>query len=64
MRANGIRQTPFAMLSRLVVGVRNGTLIINLPGSEKAVTENLQTIMPVLSHALGQINGHEDADSH
>ena len=64
MRANGMRQTPFAMLSRLVVGVRNGTLIINLPGSEKAVTENLQTIMPVLSHALGQINGHKDADSH
>ena len=59
-----MRQTPFAMLSRLVAGVRNGTLIINLPGSEKAVTENLQTIMPVLSHALGQINGHKDPDSH
>ncbi len=64
MRANGMKETPFAMLSRLVVGVRNSTLIVNLPGSEKAVTENLQTILPVLNHALGQINGHMDADSH
>ena len=64
MRANGMRQTPFAMLSRLVVGVRKSTLIINLPGSEKAVTENLETILPVLNHALAQINGHNDADSH
>ncbi len=64
MRANGIRHTPFAMLSRLVVGVRNGTLIINLPGSEKAVIENLEMILPILNHALGQINGHKDADSH
>jgi molybdopterin biosynthesis enzyme MoaB len=40
------------MLSRAVVGIRGRTLIVNLPGSPKAAVENLQTILPVLSHAV------------
>lgn len=52
MREEGRRHTPMAMLSRAVVGVRGRTLIVNLPGSEKGVRENLATIRPVLSHAI------------
>lgn len=52
MRAEGLRATPHAMLSRAVCGIRKGTLIINLPGSPKAVGENLDVLMPVLPHAL------------
>jgi molybdenum cofactor synthesis domain-containing protein len=52
MRREGLRHTPMAMLSRAVVGVRGRTLIVNLPGSEKAVRENLEVLLPVLPHAL------------
>ncbi|MER3421582.1 MAG: molybdenum cofactor biosynthesis protein [Chloroflexota bacterium] len=52
MRAAGLRQTPMAMLSRGVCGVRGRTLIVNLPGSEKGVRENLSVLLPVLSHAV------------
>ncbi|MDZ7266463.1 MAG: MogA/MoaB family molybdenum cofactor biosynthesis protein [candidate division KSB1 bacterium] len=52
MRLAGLRQTPFAMLSRAVAGVRGRTLIINLPGSPAAVRENLAVVLPVLPHAL------------
>lgn len=44
--------TPHAMLSRMVAGIRGQTLIINLPGSPKAIRENLETILPALPHAL------------
>jgi molybdopterin adenylyltransferase len=52
MRAASLRITPHAMLSRIVTGIRKKTLIINLPGSPKGAVENLQVILPVLSHAV------------
>ena len=45
------------MLSRAVAGVRGRTLIINLPGSPKAVKENLDVIMDILPHAIEKIKG-------
>lgn len=52
MRAESLKKTPHAMLSRAVAGIRGQTLIVNLPGSPKGAVENLQTIAPVLSHAV------------
>jgi molybdopterin adenylyltransferase len=52
MRAVSIQHTPFGMLSRGVAGTRGRTLIINLPGSPKAVKECLDCILPVLPHAI------------
>jgi len=57
MRAASLRVTPHAMLSRAVAGIRGRTLIINLPGSPKAVRENLQVILPALPHALALLRG-------
>jgi len=52
MRADSLKKTPHAMLSRAVAGIRGRTLVVNLPGSPKGAVENLQTILPVLSHAV------------
>jgi len=52
MRAVSLQHTPFGMLSRGVAGTRGHTLIINLPGSPKAVQECLEYILPVLPHAI------------
>ena len=52
MRAVSLQHTPFGMLSRGVAGTRGSTLIINLPGSPKAVKECLEYILPVLPHAV------------
>lgn len=52
MRYYSLQITPKAMLSRAVAGIRNQTLIINLPGSPKAVKENLSFILPSLTHGL------------
>lgn len=52
MRYQTIKKTPFAMLSRAVAGIRGKSLIINLPGSPKAVKECLTVIHPVLTHAI------------
>ena len=57
MRMAGLGKTKRAMLSRAVAGVRGKTLIINLPGSPKAVTEGLEAIMDVLPHAVEKIKG-------
>jgi molybdenum cofactor synthesis domain-containing protein len=57
MRFAGMKKTPHAMLSRGIVGICNRTLIVNLPGSEKASRENLEAILPVLPHALATLQG-------
>ncbi len=62
MRAASLRVTPHAMLSRAVAGIRGKTLIVNLPGSPKAVRENLETLLPALPHALELLRGEKGAD--
>jgi len=57
MRAEGMKITPMAMLSRAAAGIRCRTLIVNLPGSPQAVRENLSVILPVIKHALEKIQG-------
>lgn len=57
MRAESLKKTPNAMLSRAVAGTRKRTLIINLPGSPKAVRECLEAIMPALPHAVETLRG-------
>lgn len=57
MRAEGLKKTPMAMLSRGVAGIRGGSLIVNLPGSPKAVREGLEVILPILSHAMEVVKG-------
>ncbi len=57
LRAASYEITPRAMLSRAVAGVRGSTLIINLPGSPKAVSENLSTLEKVLDHGLEILTG-------
>ena len=58
MRIETLKNTPMAMISRGVCGIRSGTLIINLPGSPKAVRESFAVIKPVLPHAINLISGH------
>ncbi|MFZ3172033.1 MAG: MogA/MoaB family molybdenum cofactor biosynthesis protein [Carboxydocellales bacterium] len=57
MRMESMKKTNRAMLSRAVAGVRHRTLIINLPGSPKAVKECLEVILPVLNHGLEILKG-------
>jgi len=57
MRAAGIRKTPYAMLTRGVAGIRGQTLIVNLPGSPKAVEENFEAIRPVIIHLIEKCQG-------
>ena len=58
IRSESLKTTRMAMISRGVCGVRSSTLIINLPGSPKAVKETFSVIAPVLSHALDLLAGH------
>ena len=63
MRAKGLEITPHAILSRAVAGIRGHTLIVNLPGSPKAVREDLEAILPAIPHGIellkGGRGGHE-----
>lgn len=59
MRAESLKKTPRGMLSRAVAGIRGGTLILNLPGSPKAVRENLAAVLDVIPHAVEKIKGSE-----
>ncbi len=58
IRAYSLTITPKAMLSRATAGIRKETLIINLPGSPKAVKECLEYILPTLSHGLSVLKGN------
>jgi molybdenum cofactor synthesis domain-containing protein len=57
MRRESAVLTPHAMISRAVVGIRGNSLIVNLPGSPRAVRENLTVILPALKHTIEKIRG-------
>ena len=57
MRYASMQVTSRAMLSRAQAGIRKGTLIINLPGSPKAAKENLEAVLPAISHGLEMLSG-------
>jgi len=64
MRAESIKHTVHAMLSRAVAGIRGQTIIINLPGSPKAVRENMAVILPALPHGLRLLRGEAAESEH
>jgi len=64
MRAESMKVTPHGMLSRAVAGIRGRTLIVNLPGSPKAVEETLNVILPALPHAIELLRVVPKADQH
>ena len=57
MRAEGLKKTKKAVLSRGIAGIRKNTIIINLPGSPKAVKENLEAILDLIPHSLEMLKG-------
>jgi molybdopterin adenylyltransferase len=57
MRLEGFKRTPNAVLSRAVAGIRGRTLVVNLPGSPRAVRECLELILDVLPHAVKMLHG-------
>ena len=58
MRAEGVKKTPFAVLSRAVCGVRGTALILNLPGSPAGAVESLEAVVALLPHALELLGGN------
>jgi molybdopterin adenylyltransferase len=64
MRQESLKHTPHAMLSRAVAGIRGSVLIINLPGSPKGAIENLQVVLPVLTHAVELLQNSPEAEKH
>ncbi|NQU05956.1 MAG: molybdenum cofactor biosynthesis protein [Calditrichaeota bacterium] len=66
MRLASMQVTPHAMLQRGICGILGSTLIVNLPGSKKAATENLQVILPAIPHAIRLLRGdtsHNESES-
>ena len=59
LRSEGYRKTPLAVISRGVAGIRGQTLIVNLPGSPRAVREGMETLAPILPHAIKMLRGVE-----
>ena len=62
MRWASLQITPRGCLSRAAAGIRGRTLIVNLPGSEKAARENLQAVLPALGHGLDMLHSEGSAD--
>ncbi|MFZ1041517.1 MAG: MogA/MoaB family molybdenum cofactor biosynthesis protein [Anaerolineales bacterium] len=62
MRTASAAQSPHAMLSRAVAGIRGRVLIINLPGSPKAAVENFRVVIPALEHAVKLLRENPDAE--
>lgn len=60
MRYEGLKKTNRAMLSRAVAGVRGECMIVNLPGSPKAIKEGMDVILNILPHALEKIKGSQE----
>jgi molybdenum cofactor synthesis domain-containing protein len=60
MRSEGLKKTPFAVLSRAVCGVRGKALILNVPGSPKGATESLEAVADLLPHVLDLLSGKTD----
>jgi molybdopterin adenylyltransferase len=58
MRIETLKNTPMAMISRGVSGIRSNTLIVNLPGSPKGARESFAVIKPVLNHLIDLLEGH------
>ncbi len=63
LRAESLKITRHAMLSRAVAGIRGRTLIINMPGNPKAVRENMDVLLPILPHALELLSEAPDSES-
>ena len=57
LRSEGFKNSPYAVLSRGIAGIRNNTLIVNLPGSPKGVRESLEIIIDILPHAVDMMRG-------
>jgi molybdenum cofactor synthesis domain-containing protein len=64
MRAASLKVTPHGMLSRAAAGIRGRVLIVNLPGSPRAAVENLQVILPILTHAVELLHEDPGAEAH
>jgi molybdenum cofactor synthesis domain-containing protein len=64
LRFEGYRQTPLAVISRGIAGMRGRTLIVNLPGNPNAVREGMETLAPILPHAIRMIRGQDTEHDH
>lgn len=63
LRFTGYQKTPLAVISRGIAGIRGRTLIVNLPGSPNAVRDGMETLTPILPHAVKMIRG-QDTEHH
>jgi molybdenum cofactor synthesis domain-containing protein len=59
LRTEGYKKTPLAVISRGIAGIRGRTLIVNLPGSPRAVREGMEILAPILPHALQMLRGED-----
>ena len=64
LRSRSLAQTPHGMLSRGVAGAVGATLVVNLPGSPRAVRESLEALLPVLPHAVELLAGESGESGH